>query len=130
MKSKKELFDIGMGNGHPCGMESTIKAKLPPIGSITRLLIGLKATIGNDYRCTDDPDDDTPGMLVTIGASPDGSWHYQTGDNSYSGGAYGHPAWGLCYLYRRSNCAELARGAVDEIAEAFAQMEDYAANKV
>ena len=103
-----------------------MKAKLPKIGEIRRLLISLKPAIGDEYRCTDDPDDDTPGMLVTIGASADGRWSYQTGDNSFTGGAYGHPVWGLCYLYRRSNCAELASECVDEIAEQFASMPDNA----
>lgn len=88
---------------------------------IRRLLVSLKPDIADDYRATDDPDDDTPGMCVTIGATPqeDGtlSWHYQTGDNSYSGRAYGHANWGVIYLYRRSNSAELAHAAVDEIAE-------------
>lgn len=88
---------------------------------IRRLLVSLKPDIADDYRATDDPDDDTPGICVTIGATPqeDGtlSWHYQTGDNSFTGGAYGHRNWGVIYLYRRSNSAELAHAAVDEIAD-------------
>lgn len=91
---------------------------------VTALLKSLKRSIGDEYRCTDDPDDNTPGMLVTIGATPqdDGtlSWSYQTGDNSYTGGAYSHRHWGLCYLYRRSNCAQVAHDAVEEIAESVA----------
>jgi hypothetical protein len=91
----------------------------------TRLLKSLKADIGDDYRATDDPDDTTPGMCVTIGFTPsnderDCSWHYQTGDNSYTGGAYGHAHWAVISLYRRSNSFELARQAVDEIAESVA----------
>lgn len=93
------------------------KYKLPSIAEITRLLVSLKPEIADEYRCTDDPDDETPGMLVTIGASIDGSWSYQTGDNSYTGGAYGHRHWGLCYLNRRSNSRELAKQAIEEIAE-------------
>lgn len=101
-----------------------MKAKLPPIGEIRRLLTSLKPEICDDYRCTDDPDDNTPGMLVTIGASPNGSWSYQTGDNSFTGGAYSHPVWGVCYLYRRSNCGDLARECINEIADQFASMPD------
>jgi hypothetical protein len=97
-----------------------MKAKLPTITAIASLLKQLKPTISDEYRCTDDPDDNTPGMLVTIGASPDGSWHYQTGDNSYSGGAYCHKYWGLVYLHRRTNSREAARQAIDEIAEIMA----------
>ncbi len=88
---------------------------------VTALLKSLKPEIADEFRATDDPDDNTPGMCVTIGATPqdDGtlSWHYQTGDNSFTGGAYGHAHWGVVYLYRRSRSAELAREAVNEIAE-------------
>ena len=98
----------------------TMKAKLPTIAAISSLLRSLKPQISDDYRCTDDPDDTLPGMLVTIGASPDGTWHYQTGDNSYSGGAYGHAYWGLVYLHRRTNSRDAAKGAIDEIAEGMA----------
>jgi len=81
------------------------------------LLRELKTQIADDYRCSDDPEDTTPGMLVTFGLSPDGTWSYQTGDNSFTGGAYGHAYWGLAYLYRRSNCKALAQHAFDEAAE-------------
>lgn len=95
---------------------------------VCRLLKSLKADIGDEYRATDDPDDNTPGMCVTIGATPteqgELSWSYQTGDNSYSGGAYGHHNWGVVYLYRRSNCADLAKDCVNEIADSIASYQD------
>jgi hypothetical protein len=88
---------------------------------IRALLIQLKPTIADDYRATDDPDDNLPGMTVTVGATvtDDGEigWSYQTGDNSFTGGAYSHATWGVGYLYRRSNCADLAKQLVDEIAD-------------
>ena len=88
----------------------------------TKLLESLKRDIEDDYRCSDDPGDDTPGMCVTIGFTPeteekDYSWHYQTGDNSFSGGAYLHRNWGVIYLYRDSDVAELVKQAADEIGE-------------
>lgn len=83
------------------------------------LLRLLKRDIGDEYRCTDDRDDKTPGMLVTFGLNETGEWSYQTGDNSYTGGAYGFHYWGLAYLNRRSNCKELAQDAFDE---AYGQM--------
>jgi hypothetical protein len=123
-----------------------------------RLFKSLKPQISDEYRCSDDPDDNTPGMQVTIGFTPseredfevtdndvtqcnnvhpdtgsrlsagkysakvkDCSWHYQTGDNSYSGGAYGHAHWAVISLYRRSNSRELAKQAADEIAESVSQ---------
>lgn len=88
---------------------------------IYRLLRNLKPTIADDYRCSDAPDDNKPGMCVTIGATlqDDGTfrWGYQTGDNSYTGGAYCHATWGIGYLYRRSNCREVAASIVSEIAD-------------
>lgn len=90
------------------------------------LLIALKPTIADDYRASDAPDDSTPGMCVTIGFTPatedtDASWSYQTGDNSYTGGAYGHPHWAVVSLYRRSNCRELAKDIADQLGDLCAQ---------
>lgn len=88
---------------------------------IERLLKGLKGGIGDEYRASEG--DVLPSMLVTVGAEPkdDGiSWSYQTGDNSYTGGAYGFQHWALIYLYRRSNCRDLAKEAVEELLEEFA----------
>lgn len=87
----------------------------------------LKTTIDDDYRCSDDPEDDTPGMCVTFGVTfKDGgfSWSYQTGDNSFTGGAYGHATWAVVYLYRDSNTAELAAEAIGEAAELLPDCED------
>ena len=89
---------------------------------ITRLLISLKQDIGPDYRAHED--DETPGILVTVGARyRDGGldWSYQTGDNSYTGGAYGYRHWGVGYLYPRSKSAEVADGIVSEIADGIAE---------
>lgn len=83
---------------------------------VESLLKGLKTEISNEYRL--DEEDTVPGIQVTIGATIDEtgvSWNYQTGDNSYTGGAYGHPHWAVLYLYRRSNCRNLAKEAVTEI---------------
>lgn len=95
---------------------------------VTRLLKALKPDIGDEYRACED--DDCPGMCVTIGATPqdDGSlsWSYQTGDNSYTGGAYSHRHWGVIYLYRRSKSLELAQAAVEEIAESIETEATYA----
>ena len=89
---------------------------------VYRLLVSLKSDICDDYRASDDPEDNTPGMQVTISSDDSlSSWSYQTGDNSYSGGCYGDPNWGVIYLYRRSNCRELAKDAVDQICEAILQ---------
>lgn len=87
---------------------------------IKRLLVSLKPDICDDYRATDDPEDNTPGIQVTVSTKDFSDWSYQTGDNSFTGGCYGHPHWAVVYLYRRSNCTELAHEAVEELAEAVA----------
>ena len=76
------------------------------------LLRLLKRDIDDDYRAYEDSE--TPSMLVTFGLDADGNWSYQTGDNSYTGGAYGYAHWGLVYLDRRSNCKALAQEAFNE----------------
>lgn len=92
---------------------------------ITTLLKRLKRDIGDNYRATDDPDDTRPGLCVTVSTRDGSDWSYQTGDNSFTGGCYGHPHWAVVYLYRRSNCAELASEAVDELAEMVQAEESY-----
>src|SRR5688572_73783 len=104
----------------------TIDQQIDPlIPEWTRLFKALKRDIGDDYRASDDPDDNTPGMQVTIGFTPetednDASWSYQTGDNSYTGGAYSHPHWAVVSLYRRSNSRSLAEDCASQIAELIA----------
>lgn len=93
---------------------------LPKINELRKLFISLKRTIGDDYRCTLDSspgaEEGPPSMDVTIGWEPDdGSWNYQTGDNSYTGGAYGYPHWAVVYLDRRSNSTELARDVREQL---------------
>lgn len=87
------------------------------------LLVSLKPTIKDDYRASDDLEDDTPGMQVTVGADATG-WGWQTGDNSFSGGAYGYAFWGVGYLYRDSNCMEIAKEMRAEILDSAAMSED------
>lgn len=83
---------------------------------LTRLLASLIPGISDEYRASED--DDKPGMCVTVGVTPldngEIAWNYQTGDNSFTGGAYGHPVWGVGYLYRDSDPADVAKSIVDD----------------
>lgn len=79
------------------------------------LLKALKPTIYNDSRSHEEAT--LPSIAITIGAelTPDGiAWNYQTGDNSFAGGAYGFRHWGIVDLYRRDNCKRLASDVVDQ----------------
>jgi len=71
---------------------------------ITALVRELIPQIQDDYRleCEEEP-----GMQLTIGADSSG-WSYQTGDNSFTGGAYGYSAWGIGYIFRDSDPAQVA----------------------
>jgi len=96
------------------------KARNAIVKQWTRLLINLKQSIADEYRASDE--DTAPGMQVTFGLGEDQdgelSWSYQTGDNSYTGGAYGFSAWGVVSLHRRSNCRELAEDAFSQAFDA------------
>lgn len=91
---------------------------LPELSEIRSLLIHLKSTIQDDYRSSEfDDEDSRPSMCVTIGADGKGRWSYQTGDNSYTGGAYGYPHWAVVTLDRRSNCTSVANEVLDQLAD-------------
>jgi hypothetical protein len=92
-----------------------------PVSDLVKLLKSLKKDIGDEYRASDDPDDTTPGMCVTISTDDGTEWAFQTGSNSFSGGCYGHRHWAVVYLYRRSNCEKLAQEAYEELKDLVAR---------
>lgn len=85
------------------------------IKDIRALLIELKTQIGDDYGASEDPDDTTPAMSVTIATTDGKNWGWQTGDNSYTGGAYGFAHWHTLTLQRRSNSTDLARECFSDL---------------
>ena len=99
-----------------------MNAKLPTIADLSSLLKGLKAYIGDRDRASGCEDDTAPSMDITIGwDDATGKWSYQTGDNSFTGGAYGYPHWACVLLHRRANTRDLARdirSQLDELASA------------
>lgn len=91
--------------------------RLPSVKDLSQLLISLKPSILDNYF---DPEEfeTIPHMDVTIGWTPDdGTWNYQTGDNSFTGGAYGHPVWAVITLHRRDNCKAHAEYIRRELVE-------------
>ena len=90
--------------------------KLPTIKAIAALVRAVKRDIADDYRAFEE--DETPGIQLTIGANPaTGDWSFQTGDNSYSGGAYAYSFWGVTGVYRRSNSRDVAKNLLNQIAD-------------
>lgn len=95
------------------------------IKELSAIIRDLKTEIGDDMI---DPEDERnervfgeralPSMEITVGYDPkDKSWGVQSGDNSYTGTAYGFPIWGVDTFYRRSNSREIARDLIDQIAD-------------
>lgn len=93
--------------------------KLPTIKEIAALVRWVKSRVpvsDPDYIADDD---DEPGIDLTIGVDiHTGDWSYQTGDNSYTGGAYGYRDWGVARIYRGSNSRDVARDLIEQVAEA------------
>ena len=82
------------------------------------LIAALIPEIADDYRATDDPEDTEPGMQVTVASDAElSSWGYQTGDNSYTGGAYSFPHWAVVYLSRESDPQEVAEDIAGQLAD-------------
>ena len=89
------------------------------------LLVAIKKdadwyNLRRDFREAD-PDDSVPYVDVTIGCTFDFAegcitWSFQTGDNSYTGGAYSHSEWFTTSVLSRSNCKDLAKDLIEEIA--------------
>lgn len=90
------------------------------VKNVTALLRELKTQISDEYRASDDPNDDTPAMSVTLATTDGKAFTYQTGDNSFSGACYGHAHWHTLTLTRRCRSTELAREAVSELRECVA----------
>ncbi len=94
-----------------------MKKHLPTIEDLSALIRSIKPDICDEY--VDEPDG-TPYIDLTIGAhvSKPG-WSYQTGDNSFTGGAYGYPHWGVVSVTRDCNAQELARDIQSQLLDAF-----------
>lgn len=96
------------------GVENPV-GLLPAADDLKKLLISLKPQIMDDYR---PPEGGPPGFDVTIGWTPDGGgWGWQTGDNSFTGGAYLHPVWAVVWLTRRANTDELVADIISQLRE-------------
>ena len=91
--------------------------KLPTIKDLAELIRSIKPEILDEYI---EDGDTLPSMCLTVGADlATGEWSYQTGDNSFTGGAYGYPGWAVVQVYRRSNSVALARDIQDQLSELF-----------
>ncbi len=92
--------------------------KLPSRSELAALVRDVRSQISPEYRVSDDADDNTPGICLTVGANLKGEWSYQTGDNSFTGGAYHFPHWAVVSVYKDSHSYNLADEIREELAEA------------
>ena len=118
--------DYGRAKGEPVTLmvdgavakEYRPPVKLPSIKDVAALVRHVKAQVPQS-----DPDyiadeDDKPGIDLTIGVNVlTGEWSWQSGDNSYTGGAYGYRDWGAPRVYRATNSRECARDLINQVAE-------------
>lgn len=83
----------------------------------------LIPTIGDEYRAHEESEE--PSMAVTVGCecpSADSmSWNYQTGDISFSGGAYLFEFWGSADLHRDTKPEDFA----DEVISSLEENDDF-----
>lgn len=63
-------------------------------------------------------------MCLTVGTTDGTSWDYQTGDNSYAGGAYGCPHWAVVYIGPDTDPAETVAEIVDQWEDLIAQSDE------
>ena len=91
------------------------RLKLPTIRDLAALVRSIKQDIDPDYHAHED--DDTPGILFTVGWDTSGEWNYQTGDNSFTGSAYSYPHWAVVGVYRSSNSRDVARDIRKQLAD-------------
>ena len=84
--------------------------------NLAKLIREVKKDISDEYRAF--YEDETPGIQLTIGYNPETKeWSFQTGDNSFTGGAYHYPVWGVAGIYRNSNSRDVATEIYNEIFE-------------
>jgi hypothetical protein len=83
---------------------------------IAALVRDVRAQIQPAYRASED--DTQPGIQLTVATDDAFSmWSFQTGDNSYTGGAYGLPHWAVVAVYRDSNSFDVARDIYQQLQE-------------
>ena len=79
------------------------------------VIVDVQQQIQDDYRAFEE--DEEPGIQLTIGVNDSGDWNYQTGDNSFTGNAYGYPDWGVVGVYRDSDPDEIAEDILSQLTD-------------
>lgn len=97
-----------------------MKYQLPQFALVTDLFRAIQRN-GTYFQ---DIDVVKEGLDITLGTNGDGEiFGWQTGDNSFTGGAYGYRHWAVVTLFPTSDPAEVAR-------EVFEQWEDLISQEI
>tara|TARA_R110000744_G_scaffold86236_2_gene168516 strand:+ start:1184 stop:1486 length:303 start_codon:yes stop_codon:yes gene_type:complete len=58
------------------------------------------------------------GLDITFATNEKGdAWNYQTGDNSFTGGAYGLPHWAVTTIYKDDEVETILETIIDQLEE-------------
>ena len=99
-------------------------SKLPTIKDVAALVRHVKKQVPR--RSDSDAEDyidrfsgaESPSIDLTIGFDPETSeWSWQSGDNSFTGGAYGYPLWAVTSIYKTDNSVTVAKYLIDQLGE-------------
>lgn len=92
------------------------ESNMVTVKELYKLCRATKDSIEDNFRASEE--DTEPSTLLTVGTDQTGNiGGSQTGDNSFTGGAYGSPIWAVVYVYRCSNCHDLAVELQEQIVE-------------
>jgi len=91
------------------------KPELPPWSELEGLVNAVKAEISDEYRASED--DDEPGIQLTVGWDGKKDWSYQSGDNSFTGGAYGYQHWAVVSVHRDTDADDLVGDIHEQLEE-------------
>lgn len=82
------------------------------------LIAAVKKEIDDDCRAYSE--DTYPGILLTISIDEDCTdFHYQTGDNSFTGPCYMHSYWSVTAIYKDSFPANIAEYLIEELTNVY-----------
>ena len=60
-------------------------------------------------------EDDIAYNDLTVGMNDSGEWSFQTGDNSFTGGAYGYAHWAVVSVFEDSDPEEVFQEVVSQL---------------
>jgi len=124
-REEKEKCEFDLCGGCLCSMVNGDDTDLdyyitdedePPCSDLYELVSNVRNDISPESRAFEG--DEEPGIQLTVGWDPkDKKWSYQTGDNSFTGGAYSCPIWAVVAIYVRSKIESVIKDILNQIQE-------------